>query len=84
MKEEKSNGVKWYYRPFVVIFLLFFVLGAFGLPLLIKSPKFTRKQKIIIGIIITLYTAYLIYLTWEAWTISLSMTGDLIKALRGF
>ena len=37
---------KWYYQPSSVVLLLFFVLGPFGLPLLWKSPAFSRGMKI--------------------------------------
>jgi hypothetical protein len=42
---DEEEKIKWYLRPIVVILLLFFVLGLFGLPLLYKSPKFNRKAK---------------------------------------
>jgi hypothetical protein len=56
-KEEK---VKWYLRPLGVVLLLFFVLGPFGLPLLYKSPKFSKKLKILLTVTVMIYTAYLI------------------------
>jgi hypothetical protein len=36
------------------------VLGPFGLPLLYKSPKFSKKLKILLTIAVMIYTAYLI------------------------
>jgi hypothetical protein len=56
-KEEK---VKWYLRPLGVVLLLFFVLGPFGLPLLYKSPKFSKGLKIVLTIVVLIYTSYLI------------------------
>ena len=50
----------WYYRPWVVILMLFFVLGPFGLPLLFKSPSFGKKTKVFITLLTLLYTTYLI------------------------
>jgi hypothetical protein len=47
-------------RPVGVILLLFFVLGPFGLPLLYKSPKFTRRLKIVLTVVVIFYTTYLI------------------------
>jgi hypothetical protein len=62
----KSEGtVKWYLRPMSVVLLLFFVLGPFGLPLLYKSFGFTRKWKIVLTILVIIYTSYLITLTLE-------------------
>jgi len=62
---DKEERIKWYLRPIVVILLLFFVLGPFGLPLLYKSPKFNRKLKIILTVIVILYTTYLIIVSVE-------------------
>jgi hypothetical protein len=61
-KEEK---VKWYLRPIGVILLLFFVLGPFGLPLLYKSPKFSKTLKIVLTIAVMIYTLYLIIASVE-------------------
>ena len=61
-KEEK---VKWYLRPIGVIFLLFFVLGPFGLPLLHKSPKFSKNLKILLTVAVIIYTAYLLWVSIE-------------------
>ena len=60
--EEK---VKWYLRPGVIIILLFFVLGPFALPLLYKSPKFTKTLKIVLTIVVIVYTLYLIFASIE-------------------
>jgi hypothetical protein len=61
-KEEK---VKWYLRPIGVVLLLFFVLGPFALPLLYKSPKFSRTLKIVLTVLVMIYTSYLIIATVE-------------------
>ena len=66
VKEEKDDEkVKWYLRPMSVVLSLFFVLGPFGLPLLYKSPKFSRKMKMILTIAVVIYTFYLIFVTLE-------------------
>ena len=59
-----TEEIKWYYRPWVVILLLFFVLGPFGLPLVYKSPKFSRKSKGVWTAVMAVYTGYLVYATW--------------------
>ena len=61
----KDEKVKWYLRPMGVVLLLFFVLGPFGLPLLYKSPEFSRKLKIVLTIVVILYTSYLIIASLE-------------------
>jgi hypothetical protein len=49
----------WYYRPWAVVVLLFLVLGPLGLPLLWKSPSFTRGWKIVLTLVMVAYTALL-------------------------
>jgi hypothetical protein len=61
-KEEK---VKWYLGPIGVVLLLFFVLGPFALPLLYKSPKFSKTLKIVLTIVVMIYTSYLIIASVE-------------------
>jgi hypothetical protein len=55
-KEMNGAKLKWYLNPVIVILLLFFVLGPFGLPLLYKSPRFGKTSRIILTILVTLYT----------------------------
>jgi hypothetical protein len=49
----------WYYRPWAVVALLFLVLGPLGLPLLWRSPSFTRGWKIALTVAMVVYTALL-------------------------
>ncbi len=62
---EEHGKAKWYLRPMSVVLLLFFVLGPFGLPLLYKSPKFSKTSKIILTIALIIYTSYLIFASLE-------------------
>ena len=57
---EPPTEPSWYYRPWSVVFLLFFVLGPLGLPLLWKSPSFSRTWKIVLTGAMVLYTVLLI------------------------
>jgi hypothetical protein len=50
----------WYYRPWGVLLLLFVVLGPLGLPLLWKSPSFTRGWKIVLTALMVVYTVMLV------------------------
>jgi hypothetical protein len=65
MRSGKEENIKWYLRPISVVLLLFFVLGPFGLPLLYKSPKFSRKLKIVLTVVVIIYTIYLIIVSLE-------------------
>jgi hypothetical protein len=62
---SETGKVKWYLRPMGIVLLLFFVLGPLGLPLLYKSPSFSKKIKIILTIIVLIYTSFLIISTVE-------------------
>ena len=57
---KQEAKVKWYLNPISVVLLLFFVLGPFGLPLLYKSPKFSKTLKIILTVAVIVYTSLLI------------------------
>ena len=61
----KEKKIKWYLEPISVVLLLFFVLGPFGLPLLYKSPKFSKTFKIILTVVVMIYTTYLIIVSVE-------------------
>jgi hypothetical protein len=62
---KEDGKIKWYLRPISVVLLLFFILGPFGLPLLYKSPKFSKPLKIILTIVVIIYTSYLIFASLE-------------------
>jgi hypothetical protein len=70
-----EGKTKWYLSPIGVVLLLFFVLGPFGLPLLYRSPKFSRTMKIVLTIVVTFYTAYLIF-------VSLKIARELYKQME--
>lgn len=85
-KEDKMPGkeekIKWYLRPVSVILLLFFVLGPLALPLLYKSPKFSKTLKAILTIIVVLYTCYLIFATLEIGRLFYLRMEELQDALK--
>ncbi len=58
--DKEEQKVRWYLKPVSVIFLLFFVLGPLALPLLYKSPKFNKTSKVLLTIVVVIYTLYLI------------------------
>ena len=74
---EKDEKVKWYLRPVSVVISLFFILGPFGLPLLYKSPQFSRRLKIILTVSVIIYTSYLIFM-------SLEMARELYKTIKEY
>ena len=79
----KDNGrIKWYLRTVPVILLLFFVLGPFGLPLLYRSPKFNKTLKIILTIVIIIYTSYLVFASLEIGRELYRRMGELQDTLK--
>jgi hypothetical protein len=79
---KEDEKVKWYLRPISVVLLLFFVLGPFGLPLLYKSPKFSRISKIILTIAVIIYTSYLIFASLQIARQLYSGMGELQNMLK--
>jgi hypothetical protein len=79
---EEDGKVKWYLRPMGVILLLFFVLGPFGLPLLYKSPAFSKTLKLVLSIAVILYTFYLIFASLEIARQLYSRMGELQEMLK--
>jgi hypothetical protein len=79
---KEDEKIKWYLKPISVVLLLFFVLGPFGLPLLYKSPKFSKISKIILTIIVLIYTSYLIFASLEIGRELYRRMGELQDTLK--
>ncbi len=62
---NQDRKVKWYLNPISIVLLLFFIMGPIALPLLYKSPKFSKTMKIILTVAVIFYTAYLIFASLE-------------------
>jgi hypothetical protein len=63
-------------NPYAILALLFFVTGFFGLPALWMSRAFTPGAKIVLSIVVTIYTLLLIGCTvgvlWWAWSMAMA------------
>lgn len=57
---------KWYHGVVPILLLIFFVLGPFGLPILWKSPRFSKTGKRVVTALTLLYTGFLIWMTAAA------------------
>ena len=79
---EEDRKVKWYLRPITVVLLLFLVLGPFGLPLLYRSPKFNKTLRIILTIVVVIYTSYLIFASLEIAREFYKRLGELQDGLK--
>jgi len=51
---------RWFYSVWSVLLALFVVLGPFGLPLLWKSPRFSRGAKVLLTALTAVYTLVLV------------------------
>jgi hypothetical protein len=79
---KEDEKINWYLRPISVVLLLFFILGPLGLPLLYKSPKFSKTLKIILTIAVIIYTSYLIFASLEIARQLYSGMGELQDMLK--
>jgi hypothetical protein len=57
---------RWFHRPWAVLLMLFVVLGPFGLPLLWRSPAFSRGAKVVLTALTAVYTFLLVDETFRA------------------
>ena len=51
---------RWFYSVWSVLLALFVVLGPFGLPLLWRSPSFSRCMKLTLTIVVLAYSVLLL------------------------
>ena len=57
---------RWHQNVWFVLFMLFFVIGPFGLPLVWKNPRFPRWVKVALTLAMVVYTVALIDVTVRA------------------
>lgn len=57
---------RWYHNIWLILFMLFFVVGPFGLPLVWKHPRLSQRAKLILTLVMIVYTGVLIDLTMQA------------------
>lgn len=61
-----GSKAKWYYNVWFILLMLFFVLGPLGLPLVWKNPRFSRGVKLLLSLVMVVYTVLLIDWTIKA------------------
>ncbi len=59
-----KSGQSMIDKPWLVLGLLFFATALCGLPLLWKSRGFSRLSKVILSVVVTLYTMVLLWGFW--------------------
>ena len=60
-----GSTVRWYYRVPFVLLMLFVVMGPFALPMLWKSPQFSRQAKWILTVLTLIFTVWLVWKIFE-------------------
>lgn len=73
----RAAHAQWYHNIWVVLLLIFFVLGPFGIPLIWGSPKFSRAVKVALTLLTLAYTGWVALLIGQAATIGLRHLNDL-------
>ena len=68
--------------PWVVLPLLFLVLGPLGVPLLWRSRRFTRLWKVVLTVLMAVVTAYLVWSVWYVLNQSLAPLKELEQLRR--
>lgn len=65
-RASSSQNSRWYHNIWFVLFMLFFVLGPFGLPMVWGNPKLSRPVKIILTGVMLLYIWMIVELMMKA------------------
>lgn len=73
---------KWYHGRVTVLLMLFFILGPLGLPLLWKSPRFSKLWKQILTALMLIYTALMLRMFVSAVTTSMRTLSSMGEVLR--
>jgi hypothetical protein len=72
---------RWSESPWVVLSLLFLVLGPLALPLLWRSRRFTPRWKVVLTVVVTGLTVLLLWQVWFTFQQAMVSLGELEKAL---
>ena len=70
---------RWYARPWVILVLLFVVLGPFALPLLWRSPSFSRPMKLVLTVLTVAYTVQLVVLSLHTVETAMRNVDELLQ-----
>ncbi|MEO9595790.1 hypothetical protein [Rhodopirellula bahusiensis] len=53
---DNNDSEQWSNRPVATLAVLFFVTGAFGIPLLWRNPNFVSWQRVLWSVVVLIYT----------------------------
>jgi hypothetical protein len=72
---------RWWDSPFVILPMLFLVIGPLALPMLWRSRQFSQLWKIILTVLVTLLTGWLCWQLWLAMQKTAAMLDQIQKQL---
>ena len=61
---KPAGAARWTENPWVVLILLFFVLGPLGLPMLWRSRRFSLLWELLLTALMTVITVFLLAMIW--------------------
>ena len=73
---------KWHQNVWFVLFLLLFVVGPFGLPLVWNNPRLSRPVKIILTGVMVVYTVVLVQMIIQIYQSVTQELTNIDSALR--
>ena len=78
---RRPANPRWYYNVWFVLFMLFFVVGPFGLPLVWKNPRLSRGVKLVLTVVMMAYTILLVDMTRRMFQAVMNEFNQLNSAL---
>ena len=80
---QAAGKPRWYHNVWFVLFLLFFVLGPFALPLVWKNPKFPKTVKITLTVVMAILCFVIVQLVIHLYSV-VSYHLEQFDATMGF
>lgn len=81
MPKEKDIKVEWYFKP-ITVYIVISLVGPLALPLLWKSPAFSKKLKVIITVLVIVLTIIMIKVSMDLYHLLLDEISELAKMLN--
>jgi len=79
--KEKDIKVEWYFKP-ITVYIVISLVGPLALPLLWKSPAFSKKLKVIITVLVIVLTIIMIKVSMDLYHLLLDEISELAKMLN--
>jgi len=80
--KRQATGDAWYYHPVWILLLAFLAIGPFALILVWKSRRMETPVKIVIAVLILIYSVYSGYLLYKVIGYDMRLFGDVSRAMQ--